>query len=36
VYGHLFESGGQDAARRIEAWLSAPEVETREHAQALC
>lgn len=23
VYGHLFDTGGQDAARRLEAWLSA-------------
>lgn len=24
VYGHLFETGGQDAARKLEAWLLAP------------
>lgn len=23
VYGHLFETGGQDAARRLEGWLAA-------------
>lgn len=24
VYGHLFESGGQDAARQLEDWLAGP------------
>lgn len=30
VYGHLFEAGGQDAARRLEAYLLA---DSGEHAR---